>query len=150
MRKTLLFLLLMCLPILGKAQTKESQKQPDSLYLEVKDIGKQLAKKFVGEMFSNNFKLYKTENIYIFLQLNTSNGKIKQVQWNLDRNKEFTKVLNDVDLTFGINIGDYSDRCELYPTQYMYQFLLLDKAFGSMWHVQWGFKEKERWIVPIN
>lgn len=101
-------------------------------------------------MFSNNFKLYKTENIYIFLQLNTSNGKIKQVQWNLDRNKEFTKVLNDVDLTFGINIGNYSDRFELYPTQNMYQFLLLDKAFGSMWHVQWGFKEKERWIVPIN
>ena len=51
MRKTLLFLLLMCLPILGKAQTKESQKQPDSLYLEVKDIGKQLAKKFVGEIY---------------------------------------------------------------------------------------------------
>lgn len=150
MRKTLLFLLLMCLPILGKAQTKESQKQQDSLYLEVKDIGKQLAKKFVGEMVSNNFKLYKTENIYIFLQLNTSNGKIKQVQWNLDRNKEFTKVLNDVDLTFGINIGNYSDRFELYPTQNMYQFLLLDKVFGSMWHVQWGFEEKERWIVPIN
>lgn len=149
MRKTLLFLLLMCLPILGKAQTKESQKQQDSLYLEVKDIGKQLAKKFVGEMVSNNFKLYKTENIYIFLQLNTSNGKIKQVQWNLDRNKEFTKVLNDVDLTFGINIGNYSDRFELYPTQNMYQFLLLDKVFGSMWHVQWGFEEKERWIVPI-
>lgn len=150
MRKTLLYLLLMCLPILGKAQTKESQKQQDSLYLEVKDIGKQLAKKFVGEMFCNNFKLYKTENIYIFLQLNTSNGKIKQVQWNLDRNKEFTKVLNDVDLTFGINIGNYSDRFELYPTQNMYQFLLLDKAFGSMWHVQWGFEEKKRWIVPIN
>lgn len=68
-------------------------------------------------MFSNNFKLYKTENIYIFLQLNTSNGKIKQVQWNLDRNKEFTKVLNDVDLTFGINIGNYSDRFELVFTE---------------------------------
>ena len=88
--------------------------------------------------------------MYIFLQLNTSNGKIKQVQWNLDRDKEFTTVLNDVDLTYGITIGNVADRFELYPTQNMYQFLLLDKAVGSMWHVQWGLEDKKRWIVPIN
>ena len=150
MKKTVLFLLLMCLPLLGQAQTKGSQKQQDSLYSELKDISEQLTKKYIGEMFSNIYKLYKTENVYIFLQLNTSNGKIKQVQWNLDRDKEFTTVLNDVDLTYGITIGNVADRFELYPTQNMYQFLLLDKAVGSMWHVQWGLEDKKRWIVPIN
>lgn len=38
---------------------------------------------------------------------------------------------------------------ELYPTQNMYQFLLLDKVTGRTWHVQWGFEEKERWIQRI-
>lgn len=101
-------------------------------------------------VFSNTYKLYKTENIYIFLRLNTSNGKIDQVQWNLDRDKEFITVLNDVDLTYGISIGNHNGRFELYPTQNMYQFLLLDTNFGSMWHVQWGLDSKKRWIVPIN
>ena len=64
--------------------------------------------------------------------------------------QEFISVLNDVDLTYGISIGNYTDRFELYPTQNMYQFLLLDKNFGSMWHVQWGLDSKKRWIVPIN
>ena len=57
MKKTVLFLLLMCLPLLGQAQTKGSQKQQDSLYSELKDISEQLTKKYIGEMFSNIYKL---------------------------------------------------------------------------------------------
>ena len=140
----------MCLPILGQAQNKGGQNLLDSIHIEVKDITQQLAKQQVDNVFSNTYKLYKTENIYIFLRLNTSNGKIDQVQWNLDWDKEFITVLNDVDLTYGISIGNHNGRFELYPTQNMYQFLLLDKTFGSMWHVQWGLDSKKRWIVPIN
>ena len=150
MKKVLLFALMMCLPVIGHAQTKGAQDRLDSIYTEVKDIAQQLAKQYVDGVFSNTYKLYKTENIYIFLRLNTSNGKIDQVQWNLDRDKELITVLNDVDLTYGISIGNHNGRFELYPTQNMYQFLLLDKNFGSMWHVQWGLDSKKRWIVPIN
>ena len=150
MRNILIILLLTCLPFLGQAQNKGSQNVLDSIHIKVKDISKQLAKQYVDGVFSNTYKLYKTENIYIFLRLNTSNGKIDQVQWNLDRDKEFITVLNDVDLTYGISIGNHNGRFELYPTQNMYQFLLLDTNFGSMWHVQWGLDSKKRWIVPIN
>ena len=150
MRKTLIIFWLMCLPFLGQAQNKGRQNLLDSIHIEVKDIAQQLAKQYVDGVFSNTYKLYKTENTYIFLRLNTSNGKIDQVQWNFDRDKEFITVLNGVDLTYGISIGNHNDRFELYPTQNMYQFLLLDKTFGSMWHVQWGLDSKKRWIVPIN
>lgn len=150
MRNILIILWLTCLPFLGQAQNKGSQNLLDSIHIEVKDIAQQLAKQQVDNVFSNTYKLYKTENIYIFLRLNTSNGKIDQVQWNLDRDKEFITVLNNVDLTYGISIGNHNGRFELYPTQNIYQFLLLDKNFGSIWHVQWGSDSKKRWIVPIN
>ena len=84
MRQVLLCTLFMCLPILGQAQNKGGQNLLDSIHIEVKDIAQQLAKQQVDNVFSNTDKLYKTENIYIFLRLNTSNGKIDQVQWNLD------------------------------------------------------------------
>ena len=150
MRNILIILLLTCLPFLGQAQNKGSQNVLDSIHIKVKDISKQLAKQYVDGVLSNTYKLYKTGNIYTFLRLNTSNGKIDQVQWNLDRDKEFITVLNDVDLTYGISIGNNNGRFELYPTENMFQFLLLDKNFGSMWHVQWGLDSEKRWIVPIN
>lgn len=148
--KKVLLAMMMCLPVMGHAQAKGNTNLLDSIHIDVKDIAQQLAKQYVDGVLSNTYKLYKTENIYTFLRLNTSNGKIDQVQWNLDKDKEFITVLNDVDLTYGISIGNHNGRFELYPTQNMYQFLLLDKTFGSLWHVQWGLDSKKRWIVPIN
>ena len=65
MRNTLIILWLMCLPFLGQAQNKGSQNLLDSIHIEVKDIAQQLAKQQVDNVFSNTYKLYKTENIYI-------------------------------------------------------------------------------------
>lgn len=72
-------------------------------------------------------------------------GKIDLIQWSLDNDKEGTISLNSTDLSYNTGCGTF----ELYPTQNMYQFLLLDKVTGRTWHVQWGFKEKERWIQRI-
>ena len=89
------------------------------------------------------YKLYPTENIYTFLQLDTRTGKIDQVQWSLESKNEGSVSINKDDLS----LIDYGSGCfELYPTKNMFQFILLDKMWGRMWHVQWGMKEKERWI----
>ena len=136
MRNILIILLLTCLPFLGQAQNTGSQNVLDSIHIKVKDISKQLAKQYVDGVFSNTYKLYKTENIYIFLRLNTSNGKIDQVQWNLDRDKEFITVLNDVDLTYGISIGNHNGRFELYPTQNMYLFLSYSQEHPNSLHLK--------------
>lgn len=91
------------------------------------------------------FKLYKTENIYIFLKLNTATGQIDLLQWSLEEGKEFTVALNKEDLSLSGHVGTF----ELYPTQNMFQFILLDKLLGRTWHVQWGIEEEKRWIKRI-
>lgn len=95
----------------------------------------------------NRYKLYETENIYTLLRLDTKTGMIDQVQWSLDSDKEGTITINGEDLTYGFGVG--SGSFELYPTKNMYQFILMDKTNGRMWHVQWGFEFKKRWIQRI-
>lgn len=95
----------------------------------------------------NRYKLYQTENIYTFLQLDTKTGQIKQVQWSLDSDKEGSVTINGDDLSYGFGYG--SGSFELYPTKNMYQFILLDKTDGRKWHVQWGMDYDKRWIRRI-
>lgn len=63
------------------------------------------------------------------------------VQWSLNDDKEFEYSLNDNRLTpsaYDYGCGAF----ELYPTTNHYQFILLNKANGKQWHVQWGFEKK--------
>lgn len=93
----------------------------------------------------DRYKMYRTENIYTLLKLDTMTGKIEQVQWSLDDDKEGTWTINSLDLSFDTGCGTF----ELYPTQNMYQFILLDKVTGRQWHVQWGIGDNKRWIKRI-
>ena len=90
----------------------------------------------------NRFKLYPTENIYTLLKLDTATGKIDQLQWSLDSDKEGSFTINNDDLSLGSGSGTF----ELYPTKNMYQFILLDKVTGRQWHIQWGMEASKRWI----
>lgn len=92
------------------------------------------------------FKLYKTENIYNLLKLDTASGRIEQLQWSFDDDKEGTMIINAEDLSI---INNKPGTFELYPTNNMYQFILLDKIFGRTWHVQWGIGSGKRWIKRI-
>ena len=103
-----------------------------------------------NEMANNTYKLYPTKNLYISLRLNTTNGKIKLVQWSLEDGKEFSVVLNDKDLSDGISLGKKTERFELYQTKNTFHFLLLDKITGNMWHVQWGFEPENNLIRKIQ
>ena len=102
---------------------------------------------YIDLSLKNRYRLYKTENIYTLLCLDTKTGMIDQVQWSLDSDKEGTITINGEDLTYGFGVG--SGSFELYPTKNMYQFILMDKTNGRMWHVQWGFGFKKRWIQRI-
>lgn len=93
------------------------------------------------------YKLYETENIYTLLRLDTKTGMIDQVQWSLDSEKEGTFTINGEDLTYGFGLG--SGSFELYPTKNMYQFILINKTNGRIWHVQWGIGDQKRWIRRI-
>ena len=154
--KKLLSIIVMVLCALSiSAQEKEKHQEEIAHLIERVDSILQMSNLWLQYIETNQsirqrFKLYETENIYTFLQLDTKTGKIEQVQWSLDEDKEFSVSINDVDLSrFGSRYYE-SGSFELYPTKNMYQFILLDKEDGRKWHVQWGMDRNKRWIKRIN
>lgn len=161
MKKFLFFLLILSIPFSGMAQTV-GKKQESTTGSQGKNISALLSKIDtlltinnmlleqieIDSSLKGRFKLYKTENNYNFLELDTKTGKIKQVQWSLDEKNEGAVVINNVDLSWGTGYG--SGSFELYPTSNMYQFILIDKTNGRKWHVQWGIGNAKRWIRYID
>lgn len=106
---------------------------------------------FVGcsaEVQNSNsvYELYPTTNMYNFLKLNTSDGRITQVQYGINKDEvRFECSLNSLPLVDASQAQN--GRFKLYPTQNMYTFLLLDTINGRTWQVQWSFDEDRRGIV---
>lgn len=158
MKRFFLFLTVLLLSFVGMAQT--TNESP----LEVKDnqdekivallaridtlmaINNELLIHLeINTSLKERYKLYLTDNIYTLLQLDTKTGRIEQVQWSSDSDNEGSVVINGEDLSYGYGSGTF----ELYPTQNMYKFILIDKTDGRKWHVQWGMSENKRWIRRI-
>ena len=138
MKHFVLFFILIAIAINGYSQsTKNSVCDSTQIY-----ITKQLEDIDFRINGMNRFKLYPTENIYTLLKLDTATGKIDQLQWSLDSDKEGSFTINNDDLSLGSGSGTF----ELYPTKNMYQFILLDKVTGRQWHIQWGMEASKRWI----
>lgn len=154
MKKILLLLTLLSLGILSFAQTDSVATNIDSISSitideRLDNIEQMLEIIDIDLSLKNRYKMYQTENIYNLLKLDTRTGRIWQVQWNLDKSKEGTWSINSDDLTPWSG-GYGSNSFELYPTKNMYQFILIDKTDGRMWHVQWGTGgDRERWIRRI-
>ena len=93
------------------------------------------------------YELYRTENVWTFLKLETSTGKIWQVQYAVGDDDAFETVLSDVSLAFdGVEMNG---RFKLYPTDNIYNFILLDTSAGSVYQVQWSHEPENRMVVPI-
>ena len=91
--------------------------------------------------------LYKTQNIWTFLQLETTTGRILIIQFDINGNNRGGVVLNSINLAE--NEKEVVGRFTLYATSNMYNFILLDQINGKSWQVQWSFKAEERLIIPI-
>lgn len=57
--------------------------------------------------------------------------------------------MNDIPLNY-TGGGKENGRFTLYPTNNIYNFILLDQIDGRMWQVQWSLKEKNRGLIPID
>lgn len=95
------------------------------------------------------YELYKTQNMWTFLKLDTATGLIWQVQYSTnDIDKIFQTYLNLVPEASG---GDaVNGRFKLYPTDNMYNFIMLDMIDGRAWQVQWSTDYQDRVIIPIK
>lgn len=92
------------------------------------------------------YELYPTTNMYNFLKLNTSDGRITQVQYGINNDgARFECSLNSLPLVDASQAQN--GRFKLYPTQNIYTFLLLDTINGRTWQVQWSFDEDRRGII---
>ncbi len=67
--------------------------------------------------------------MWTFLELDTATGLMWQIQYDVEGDKRFKSVLNDIVLNDSEQVNG---RWKLYPTQNMYQFLLVDVMVGTV------------------
>ena len=97
---------------------------------------------------SDRYKIYPTSNMYNFLKLDTQTGRIYRVQWSLEDKKRYETYVNYRNLVYSDD-NPVNGRFEIYTTENIYSFLLLDKIDGRVWHCQWGFESSKNWIERI-
>lgn len=95
------------------------------------------------------YKLYATENMWTFLELNTATGIIWQVQYSVKGDDyRFKSTLNRFSL-LPEGQKEIAGRFELNKTQNLYNFILVDTRDGRTWQVQWSTEPDNRGIMPI-
>ena len=127
--------------------TKLSKYQIDSLQTElivgIKETISSMNKK-------SNHELYKTDNIWTFLELDTRYGFIWQLNFSVNNGASGSKrIVNANDLR-GFSREIVPGRFKLYKTENMYNFILLDQISGKMWQAQWAMDEENRGIIPFE
>ena len=95
------------------------------------------------------YQLFPTENFWTFIKLDTRNGKMWQVHFSVkDDTRRGEVILNSIPLVF--EEKEVNGRFTLYPTENMYNFLLLDQIDGYVYQVQWSMDSKYRGVIPIE
>lgn len=77
-----------------KEWEKEYRDNPEASEEDIKDNKPAHPDEYVSTYGRNGlFKLYPTQNYYNFLLINTSTGLVWQVQWNVDKDKRFRRLI---------------------------------------------------------
>lgn len=100
------------------------------------------------ENLVSRFKIYKTENTYNLIKLDTATGQTWQVQYRLGDTESMTVVIDDSSLLW-YSEPEIAGRFELYPTNNMYQFILIDTQTGKTWQIQWNTAPSKRFRERI-
>ena len=146
MKKFILLVVLATTCIWASAQTKPS----DQLNTQLDTTAVMLLQR-ISQHTAPCYKLYKTENMWTFLELETFSGRIWQVQYTVDESKA-TRMKSTLSSRILVSDeeGQYAGRFELYPTQNMYNFILLDTETGKTWQAQWSTNYSNRGILEIE
>ena len=107
----------------------------------------------IAKSVANNtprYKLYKTDNLYNLILLDTATGRLWQVQYEMNDKAEAMKVpINDNPFIREDDPELRNGRFELYPTNNTYTFILIDTEKGWPFQVQWSTDPKERFRKAI-
>lgn len=102
----------------------------------------------VYQYADENFKLYPTQNMYIFILLDTRNGRLELVQWST-KSSSRTRASLSYQRRISYSEEEIPGRFELYPTTNMYNFIMVDKIDGRTWQVQWAIEPEDRMVLQI-
>ena len=95
------------------------------------------------------YLLFPTKNVHIFLKLDTSTGELWMVQFSLGDEEAMEIKFPEWSSPFVTELQKKPGRFFLYPTQNMYNFLLIDQVDGRVWQAQWSFDAKNVGIMRI-
>lgn len=94
------------------------------------------------------YQLFPTKNYWTFIKLDTRNGKMWQVHFGVEDDTNTGElILNSLPIVD--KEEEINGRFTLYPTENMYNFLLLDQISGVVVQVQWSLDAKKRGIVSV-
>ena len=99
-------------------------------------------------MGTPRYKMYKTDNIYNLIKLDTATGRTWQVQYRTNSTDSMTVPIDDTSLLLNYEI-EKSGRFDLYPTSNMYTFILMDTQTGRTWQIQWSTEASRRFRERI-
>jgi len=94
------------------------------------------------------YRLFRTQNMWAFLELETATGRIWQVHYDINGNNRGQVTLNSRNLAEGRDV--IQGRFTLHPTQNINTFILHDQIDGRTWQVQWSNNSRDRLIIPIG
>lgn len=86
---------------------------------------------------SPRYKIYKTQNTYNLIRLDTATGAVWQVQYRMGTSQAMILEIDETSL-LGYYEKEIPGRFELYETNNMYTYLLIDTQTGRVWQVQWN------------
>lgn len=128
----------------------ENEMRDQSLFTGNKGIEKMERKihsQFIPLNLAPTFRLFKTENMWTFIRLNTRTGQMEQLQYDVDGDNRGYAIINIFSLVE--KDKEVNGRFTLYPTQNMYTFILLDQIDGTAWQVQWSTDPEKRLVIPF-
>jgi hypothetical protein len=94
-----------------------------------------------------SFKLVPTESTRVFLKLDTRRGLIEMVQYGSREKDRQETTVNYLPLATGADA--VPGRFDLYPTEYVRTYILLDVLDGRTWQVVWSYDGTGE-LFPIN
>ena len=130
MRYLLPFVAVLLCSVTLSAQDYSGQEQDstESIFNEETIQGLALLKTIMNDCPA--YELYRTDNMWTFLKLETSTGKIWQVQYAVGDGDAFQVVLNDISLAF--DGMETAGRFKLHPTDFtiFYYSILIQGVSG--------------------
>ena len=95
------------------------------------------------------YRLFYTQNMWSFLLLDTAYGKVWKCQYTVKGDKyRFKTAINLIPLVPSSKAR--TGRFTLYPTDNMWNFLMVDQFDGRVWQVQYSTEADKNFILQIQ